>query len=54
MFKTLAVILFYFMGNFESSVEKNWIDNFNEDPNNFSSTGSNTYFLLKPGFQLVL
>lgn len=31
-----------------------WIKNFNLDKRNFVSKGSNTYFILEPGFQLVL
>lgn len=34
--------------------EPSWADSFSVDPRNFSSTGKNDYFILDPGFQLVL
>lgn len=37
-----------------SSDKKVWMDKFSEEPQNISSTGSNTYIVLEPGYQLVL
>ncbi len=34
--------------------EQIWIDSFNMEECNFSSTGENEYFILKPGYQLTL
>src|SRR5256885_14782525 len=31
-----------------------WKDKFNIPPQNFTSTGKNTYFILEPGYQLTL
>lgn len=31
-----------------------WVKDFNLNKRNFASTGRNTYFILEPGFQLVL
>ena len=33
--------------------DEKWTETFNLDDCNFISTGSNTYFILKPGYQTV-
>lgn len=54
--KSLLVVLLCFscMILSANADDKKWLDNFEEDTSDFSSTGSNTYFILNPGFQLVL
>jgi uncharacterized membrane protein YkoI len=37
-----------------SEQEQTWIDTFDLDECNFLSTGENEYFILKPGYQLIL
>lgn len=34
--------------------DRTWVDQFSVDEKNFSSTGRNDYFILEPGYQLVL
>lgn len=51
-------LLFLFCIVFVSFVNANekvkWTENFSEDARDFSSKGSNTFFILEPGFQSVL
>ena len=51
-----AGILFLAGGEVNSSPKSangKWTETFNLDGCNFTSTGSNTYFILKPGYQTV-
>jgi len=54
-FKIVEIVLFCLISvSVYSADKKIWGDNFSEEPQNFSSSGSNAYFILDPGFQLVL
>jgi hypothetical protein len=51
-----AGIIFLIGGEVNSSPKISngkWTETFNLDNCNFTSTGSNTYFILKPGYQAV-
>ena len=53
----MAGILFVMVGAEVNASSKDsdrkWTESFNLDNCNFTSTGSNTYFILKPGYQTV-
>ena len=54
---TMIVEMLFVVGGEVNASSKNnnakWTETFNLDDCNFTSTGSNTYFILKPGYQTV-
>src|SRR5437588_6042170 len=52
--KVLSALLACLVSATVAAEEKKWADDFKVDEKNFVSVGRNTYFILEPGYQLVL